>query len=119
MRGLAYYFFRFCPRLAQIPSFTFINLLQNFTLDHHGFYLVILQLLYLLRRDESNQRLKNIFEVFYFFSIVTCAMKATKIWDVLNVATVEGGIIVRDLIIQIKPKMPIHPTPKDVAKSFY
>ena len=46
-------------------------------------------------------------------------MKATKIWDVLNVATVEGGIIVRDLIIQIKPKMPIHPTPKDVAKSFY
>ena len=46
-------------------------------------------------------------------------MKATKIWDVLNVATVEGGIIVRDLIIQMKPNIPIHPTPKDVAKSFY
>ena len=58
---------------------------------------------------------------FLFFQgfSTTCAMKATKIWEVLNVATVEGGIIVRDLIIQIKPKMPIHPTPKDVAKSFH
>ena len=44
-------------------------------------------------------------------------MKKDYSWDVLNVATVEGGIIVRDLIIQIKPNIPIHPTPKDVAMS--
>jgi hypothetical protein len=49
---------------------------------------------------------------------ITCAIKATNIWDVRNVATVEGGIIVKDLIIQMKPNIPIHPTPKDVAISF-
>ena len=37
---------------------------------------------------------------------ITCAMKATKIWDVLNVATVEGGIIVRDLVVQKNPNKP-------------
>ena len=38
---------------------------------------------------------------------ITCATKATKIWDVLNVATVDGGIIVNDLVVQKKPNKPI------------
>ena len=38
---------------------------------------------------------------------ITCAIKATKIWDVLNVATVDGGIIVNDLVVQKKPNKPI------------
>ena len=33
-------------------------------------------------------------------------MKATKIWDVLNVATVDGGIMVNDLVVQKKPNRP-------------
>ena len=37
---------------------------------------------------------------------ITCAIKATKIWDVLNVATVDGGIIVNDLVVQKKPNRP-------------
>ena len=35
-----------------------------------------------------------------------------KIWEVLNVATVDGGIIVRDLVVQKNPNNPINPTPR-------
>ena len=37
---------------------------------------------------------------------ITCAIKATNIWDVLNVATVDGGIIVNGLIVQKIPNRP-------------
>ena len=33
-------------------------------------------------------------------------MNATNICDVLSVATVEGGIIVNDLVVQKKPNKP-------------
>ena len=63
-------------------------------------------------------------------------MKATNIWDVLNVATVDGGIIVRDHVVQKNPNkpksirdewfcpcqkseniLPTHPTPRAVKMS--
>merc|ERR1712223_1687317 len=49
--------------------------------------------------------------------IRTCAMKATKIWEVLKVAQVDGGIMVKDFIMQINPKIPTLPTPKEMAMS--
>ena len=33
-------------------------------------------------------------------------MKATKIWEVLKVAQVDGGIMVKDFMMQMNPKIP-------------
>ena len=46
-----------------------------------------------------------------------CAMKATKICKVRKVATVEGGIIVRDLVAQKKPKRPLNEASKAIIQS--
>ena len=37
-----------------------------------------------------------------------------KIWDVLNVATVDGGIIVKERVVQKNPNNPIIPTPRQI-----
>jgi hypothetical protein len=38
--------------------------------------------------------------------MMICATKATMIWEVRNVATVDGGTRLKDLIVRKKPEIP-------------